>query len=93
MLKLSGLNQNQEKEIHVRLVAEFKKEEMNVFANVIQQGLWRFPESSNSKNTFKFGKSQGQYIILENESTLYKLEEQDNGKVKITKLFRTKMKN
>jgi len=55
MLKLSGLNQ--EKEINIKLVAEFEREEMNVFANVIKQGLWRFPESSNKKNTFKFGKS------------------------------------
>jgi hypothetical protein len=54
MLKLSG-GMIQEPEIHVRLVAEFEKEDINVIANVIQQGLWRFPDTSNKENTFKFG--------------------------------------
>lgn len=64
-------------------------------AHAVKQGLWRFAESRNRQNTFRFGMYQEQCIILENDWTLYSLGESEipHGKIQITKLFRIKLKN
>tara|TARA_B110000285_G_C14690546_1_gene408880 strand:- start:118 stop:327 length:210 start_codon:yes stop_codon:yes gene_type:complete len=69
MLALSG--SSPAKQVHVKLVTVIENESIIDIANVIQHGHWKFEESSESKNQFKFGVFDGKYVILKYDWTMY----------------------
>jgi hypothetical protein len=69
MLALSG--SSPAKQVHVKLVTVVERESIIDIANVIQHGHWKFDESSESKNPYKFGVLDGKCIILKYDWTMY----------------------